>query len=300
MGSYIVTIARQYGSNGREVGQKLAEISGYRFYLEKYAYKYQEDGRNYFGYTITDLNKNGSEELILLTDLYDIIAVFSMEENQPKLLLDNYERNYHCRIDEQGRFYTEHIESYNLYTQIYSLNEYDNLVLDEKYLCVHYKYLDHEECYDITNGEEIRISKSEWTDLTHGRIYGYSAGIITKTHAKLNFTRLLGELNLYLPNIYTWEWSSFQFYTNENTLFISNLSDRAVSIALYDTFYPTYHHKVSVKATLYGNIATFDTEDFSGRLEFGLDSVWLIIDESNVSGVPCGTFLYNNVSYAKG
>jgi len=32
MGSYIVTIARQYGSNGREVGQKLAEISGYRFY----------------------------------------------------------------------------------------------------------------------------------------------------------------------------------------------------------------------------------------------------------------------------
>ena len=32
MGSYVVTIARQYGSGGREVGQKLAEISGYKFY----------------------------------------------------------------------------------------------------------------------------------------------------------------------------------------------------------------------------------------------------------------------------
>lgn len=32
MGSYIVTIARQYGSGGREVGQKLAEITGYKFY----------------------------------------------------------------------------------------------------------------------------------------------------------------------------------------------------------------------------------------------------------------------------
>jgi len=32
MGSYVVTIARQYGSGGREVGQKLAEITGYKFY----------------------------------------------------------------------------------------------------------------------------------------------------------------------------------------------------------------------------------------------------------------------------
>lgn len=283
----------------KELYKKLF-ISGYRFYLEEYAYKYQKDGRNYFGYTITDLNQNGSEELILLTDLYDIIAVFSMEENQPKLLLDNYEKNYYCRIDEQGRFYTQSFESYNLYTQIYSLNECDNLVLDEKYLCVRYNYLDHDECYDITNGEEIRISKSEWSDLTHGWVYGYNTGIITKSHTKFNFIRLFGELNLYLPDIYTWEWSSFQFHTNENTLFISNLSDHTVSIALYDTFYPTYHHKVSVKATLNGNIAMFDTEDFSGKLEFGLDSIWLIIDESNVSGVPCGTFLYNQVSYAKG
>lgn len=283
----------------KELYKKLF-ISGYRFYLKDYAYKYHGDGRNYFGYTITDLNQNGSEELILLTDLYDIIAVFSMEENQPKLLLDNYERNYDCRIDEHGRFYTDYVESSNLYTQIYSLNEYDNLVLDEKYLCVHYNYLDHDECYDITNEEKIRISKSQWTDLTHGWVYGYNTGIITKSHTKFNFIRLFGELNLYLPDIYTWEWSSFQFHTNGNTLFISNLSDHTVSIALYDTFYPTYHHKVSVKATLNGNIATFDTEKISGRLEFGLDSIWLIIDESNVSGVPCGTFLYNQVSYAKG
>jgi len=32
MGNYIVTIARQYGSGGREVGQKLAEMAGYKFY----------------------------------------------------------------------------------------------------------------------------------------------------------------------------------------------------------------------------------------------------------------------------
>ena len=283
----------------KELYKKLF-VSGYRFYLKEYAYKYRGDGKNYFGYTITDLNKNGNEELILLTDLYDIIAVFSMEENQPKLLLDNYEGNCYCRIDEQGRFYTQHSESSDLYTQIYSLNEYDDLILDEKYLCVLYNHIDHDECYDIMNEEKIRISKSQWTTLTHGWVYGYNAGIITKTYAKLSFTRLFGELYLYLPDIYTWEWSSFQFYDYENTLHIYNLSDRTVSISLYDTFYTPNRHKLSVEATLNGNIATFDTEEISGRLEFGLDSIWLIIDESNISGVPRGTFIYTKVSYAKG
>lgn len=32
MKNYIVTIARQYGSGGREVGEKLAELIGYKFY----------------------------------------------------------------------------------------------------------------------------------------------------------------------------------------------------------------------------------------------------------------------------
>jgi len=158
----------------------------------------------------------------------------------------------------------------------------------------------NEYIYDITNGEKIRISKSNWTELTHGWIYGNSAGIITKTYAKLNFTRLFGELNLYLPDIYSWNWNSYQFYPNENTLFISKLSDHAVSISLYDTFSAPYRHKVSVEATLNGNIATFDTEEISGRLEFGLDSIWLIIDKSNIFSVPCGAFIYTELSFSKG
>ena len=253
----------------RELYKKLF-ISGYRFYLRDYAHQYHADGRNYFGYTVTDINKNGSEELILLTDHYDIIAILSMAENQPKLLLDNYEDVYHyCRMDEQGNIYTQHFESSNDYTLIYSLDECDNLVLDEKNLT------------------------SVWR-------YGNFAGIMTKNRAKLTFTRLFGELPLYLPDIYSWDWSSNQFNDNENVLFISNLTDRTVSIALYDTPLGSYREKASINATLNGNIATFDTEKISGRLEFGLDSVWLIIDESNISGLPCGAFIYTELSYSKG
>ena len=102
-----------------------------------------------------------------------------------------------------------------------------------------------------------------------------------------------------MPDIYSWDWNSYQFYTGENTMFISNLSDGDVKFSLYDT-YDIYLHKVTIETTLDGNIATFDTEEISGRLEFGLDSIWLIIDESNISGVPCGAFVYTTLSYSKG
>ena len=32
MEKYIITIARQYGSGGREIGKKLSEVTGFRFY----------------------------------------------------------------------------------------------------------------------------------------------------------------------------------------------------------------------------------------------------------------------------
>ena len=277
-------------------------ISGYRFYLEEYAYKYLEDGRNFFGYSITDLNQNGSNELILLTDLYNIVAVFSMEEAQPKLLLDNFERNYDYRIDNVGRIYAQKNtrgSSNTLYTQIYSLNEHDALNLEEEYFCIDYNNVNEKQCYAVINGEEIQISISEWKELSHGWVYGHTSGIITKTNAQFDFIRLFGELNLYLPDIYSWGCYSSQFDPDENILFISNLSDTAVSVELYDATV-LYQRKVFVQAMLVGNTAIFETEEISGRLQFGLDSIWLTIENSNLSSVPCGTFLYTKFSYGKG
>ncbi len=287
------------GQETKELYQKLF-ISGYRFYLDEYAYKYQEDGRNYFGYAVTDINQNGSAELILLTDLYDVIAVFSMKEKHPTLILDNYDYIQYWRINEQGRFYSQHFSDDSLYTRIYSLTESDDLEMDEEYLCTNYNYLFREECYNITNGKRTSLSKPEWIDLTHGWIHRYEAGIITKNNTEFDFIRLFGKLNLYLPTFYTWDWVSSQFNPNENVLFISQLSDNTVSLSLYDTIYPKYVYKASVNATFNGNIATFETEEISGRVEFGLDSVWLIIEKTNVSGVPCGAFIYTKLSYSCG
>ena len=277
-------------------------ISGYRLYFQDYAYKYNEDGRNYFGYSVTDLNQNGSDELILLTDLYNIVAIFSMEGSQPKLVLDNFETDYNYRIDDRGRIYAQNIGQSGsiLYTQIYSLDKHDALNLEEEYFCIDYNYVNEKQCYAVTNGEEIQISIPEWEALSHGWVGGYTAGIITKTNAQFDFVRLFGGLNLYLPELYSWDCYSFQFDSNENILFISNLSDNALIVELYDATAALYQRKVFVRATLVGNIATFEAEEISGCLQFGLDSIWLIIESSNLSSVPCGTYLYTEISYGKG
>jgi len=274
-------------------------ISGYRFYLEDYAMRYLDDGKKYFGYALADINKNGSEELILLNDLYDIIAIFGIEENRPKLLIDNYERNCFCRIDAQGRIYTEKNDSSVLYTQIYLLNNNDALELIEEYQCVKFNYRNHDECYKLTGGEKIRIPKSEWTKATHGWMNGNKARIITKTHADLKFIRLFGELKLYQPSIVSWNWSSSQFFYPENVLIISNISDDTVTFSLYDQ-YEIYHRKALVQAELNGNIAEFNTDKIKGRIEFGLDSIWMIVEESDIEGIPCGAFLYDKMEISVG
>ncbi len=279
--------------------------SGYNFYLDKFAYQYQVDGRNCFGYTVTDINKNGSDELILLTDKYEIIAIFSQGVGGPRLLLDNYMAVSELRIDGQGKIYAQRhergVNSYDtnkLYTEVYLLNAFDNLELLAEYRCDDYRNISERKCYDITK-EEKRITEETWTDESHGWVYGSRAGIITKNEAKLGFVRLFGDLHLYLPELYSWDWSSRQFGEYENNLFISNLSDESVNLALYDT-YVTYRCIISVAANMDGNIATFETENISGSLEFGSNNVWLIIDKSEILDVPCGAFLYTEINYAKG
>ena len=274
-------------------------VSGYRFYFEDYAMRYLDDGKKYFGYAFTDINKNGSEELILLNDLYDIIAIFGIEENRPKLLIDNYERNCFCRIDAQGRIYTEKNDSSVLYTQIYLLNNNDALELIEEYQCVKYNYRNHDECYKLMGGEKIRIPKSEWMKATHGWMNGNKTGLITKTYADLKFIRLFGELKLYQPPIVSWDWKSSQFFNLENVLIISNISDDAVTFSLYDQ-YEIYHRKAVVQAELNGNIAEFNTDEIKGRIEFGLDSIWMIVEESDIEGLPCGAFLYDKMEILVG
>ncbi len=68
------------------------------------AQRLHKEGREY-GYSIGDINGDGTEELIYLLDDYTVLAIFSISGGRPVLLHSFWDR-YTAYIDEQGRILT--------------------------------------------------------------------------------------------------------------------------------------------------------------------------------------------------
>lgn len=250
--------------------------SGYRLYWNDYVRIYKEDGIEYFGYAFSDLNKNGSPELILMTELYDVVAILSLQNGKPTLVFDNYDLNYNCRIDKNGRFYTDNYLRYDLLqNHVYSLNSLDELVLEREFLCTDAAdgvYIN--ECFIIINHKAERTTPSSWEAATKKISREKTDGHINKTEAGLVFIRLFGELNC----VYNWPLSG-----SDPELAILSFSDGKLLFSIGTQ---------SFEATLEGDYAFFDNETVTGRLELGRDSVWLTVEKCSTKLIKCGTYLY--------
>lgn len=51
-------------------------------------------------------------------------------------------------------------------------------------------------------------------------------------------------------------------------------------------------HEANVIATIDGESAYFESEKLCGRLEFGLDCIWIVITKSEINAFPCGAYIY--------
>jgi len=269
-------------------------FSAFYHYKDDYATAYLDDGRNYFGYALYDINKNGSDELILLNDHYDIIAIFTNHGENTQLIICN---EPHCRIDTNGRIYTQKIieETHDLFPwsdryydmKIYTLSESDELTLAEEYLA-DTSFGSDQVFFDVTDGESIEITQAEYLAKTHGYLYNSEAAIITQSSIKLDFVRLFEPINPYLAEVYCWEWHKDR-YDDSSIVLITYMTDSEVNIGFYSG---KWIHEVNVTAARNGESAYFESTKLSGRLEFGLDCIWIIITESEINSFPCGAYIY--------
>ena len=288
------TSAVDFPSEEIEETYKKIFFSAFYHYKDDYATAYLDDGRNYFGYALYDINKNGSDELILLNDHYDIIAIFSNHGEKTQLIICN---EPHCRIDINGRIYTQKIieETHDIFPwsdryydmKIYTLSENDELTLAEEYLA-DTSYGSDQIFFDVTGGKRIEITKAEYIAKTHAYLYNNDAACITQSSVDLNFVRLFEPIKPYLPEVYVWEWHKSK-YDDSSIVLISYMTDTEVNIGFYSK---KWIHEVNVTATLDGESAYFETEILSGRLEFGLDCIWIIITESKINAFPCVAYIY--------
>lgn len=236
--------------------------SAYEFYDERFAVKYQSNGQNCFGYAIIDLNQNGSEELLLMGDECDLIAVLGTVDGEVKILLDKEKRKYGFWIDANGAVHCtsqgDKSENYVFYRHTYTLDADDRI--------------------------SYQKSESDYFAVRDTCIYR------NKNFIGSAFVRLRGPLSLQKPEIVTWEWSSM---TSMQTLSIFHYftADRVrMCLTMHDAF----------DAVRDGDVARFDTGRIRGRIEFCNAAIWLIIEDSTVPQIPCGITLYTEVTYAKG
>jgi len=126
------------------------------------------DGSHYrdrddLGYSLKDLNGDGSDELILLSKEYKVFAVYSTVDGRPKLL-DSYWDRYRCyTIDESGLLYIHcfYDSAEDWYYTIERLSDDGSELLPKERYGM--------ESYDYDTGE--RYTESHYYKVIYGKKY---------------------------------------------------------------------------------------------------------------------------------
>ena len=240
----------------------------YRYYLVDYTTQYLDDGRNYFGYALYDINKNGSDELILLNDRYEIITIFTNTEGVPRMVIEPREYLSIYGIDDEGRIYVS-----------------ETVLINYEYLS-HYIYT----VYDFTESDELVIAE----EYTAKDFDSKEGPINTQYSLDLDFVRLFDPIDPHLFYRDCWLWYRDRS-SRESIIEIFSITETDVTINFCSG---SIWHKINyVKAIREGESAYFESETLSGRLEFGLDCIWIVINKSNIEEIPCGAYIYEYYEY---
>lgn len=157
------------------------------------------------GYAIKDINRDGVDELVLLTDDYRIIAVCSLVNGIP-VLLGNFfkeDKGWTCRnwIDAEGRIHVVRTDGLDLYH--HSISEISNGQLIELCTYGHDVFRENGEVigklYQTINEKTTFITEQDINELNRqykNPLNADEAANITKDSAGFTFTSLYNEAEI--------------------------------------------------------------------------------------------------------
>jgi len=249
---------------------------------------YDEGGHNAYGYAKLDMIGDDAEELILLTDSYEILAVFTMWEGRPKLL-DWYDVSQEAWLDEYGRI---HVDWYGnggkaIGFRTYSFPDGDlranvNVIWAPKPgSATEYAYFGPDE-----NGRWTEMSNEEGKALRqfYKMESEYAGNYYMKAKTDLRFVPLFEQG---VPNMR-------DRYAH---LRLSSLKERSFSFSMdyidYDETMTEYVVILAANAEWRDGMYHFENGTVSGTMEFGFRKVWITITESKDPRISCGPILYS-------
>ena len=149
------------------------------------------------GYAFCDLNKNGTDEMLLLLDDYTVLAIFSFADGKP-VLLDNYWNRKKCTIEQDGTIQVygsggADTSSFSMFKisdndkELVLLEEYGTDGHDPETLVTHY--------YKILNGTKTPITVLEYAAALSQGVYSSVEELAKHTKENADFEFIPLELD---------------------------------------------------------------------------------------------------------
>ena len=198
-------LAAELGIQGEENIETFVDL--YSSVMMSYPGRGESDGESPhyklgYGYAEKDLNGDGVDELILMTDDYYIMAVFSYADEKPILLGIYRDRNF-CWIDGDGLLHNSGSSGADYSTNaVYKIADGGkDLELVAEFGTNGHEWVDdvaYTKYYKLVNNEKISITESEFNvlDEQYGKYLGLAGEEATKQYSGLPYTSLYAEAEI--------------------------------------------------------------------------------------------------------
>ncbi len=157
-----------------------------------------------YGYSISDINDDGIDELILMLEDHTILAIFSMSDSKP-ILLDSFTSTYKGCISADGNIYTSQCNTPTTTSQrVYRISETCEYLEQLSEIGTDHLNLERGTgCYKLVDGEKVAITLREYEELYYALFKNqplWETEIQIKDNTDIQFTPLaLTDCN---PNAY--------------------------------------------------------------------------------------------------
>ncbi len=155
-----------------------------------------------YGYAIKDLDKNGTDELILMKDDYSIVGLITFYNGRPISIYSYFDTDLYFKIDADGTLHNYSIQN-GEHTVFKISDNGTHLEIVERFGTKSYEADDnlpaHTIYYKLTGDTRIQITQEEYQKLTlqYGDfLSAEEAAAETKQNVKLDFVSLFKEVDI--------------------------------------------------------------------------------------------------------
>ena len=282
--NHLMLMARQYAPNNGVL----------------FSNTYPKGGENAYGYCEADINGDGIDELLLMTDDYSVFSIFTTVkgkvvyvEDYTDFLLDWGFKG----MDAEGRFYGWRATTMGLGREwsVFEMGKDGRLTqtlgLREVFFSENDGYFKTEGGeYVSINKEEYEAIKADQYDKFDFATVGTDGEVIRNT-MDLTFTPLFA-----LPTPDQMDlssaWENYR-YDPARPLYLGDLREDSIQFHWIGLDYEGNRTDtfISATATLTDGKYVFDADGVKGYLEFGVCKIWLVVESSEKDNIPPRAYL---------